>query len=100
MNYLLKFFSPQTLINSISLREIESFMIFLQNNVKKGYAVYYKNLKAAFNKAMDWGYVDENYFTKVKLPKRQKLAPVFINSDELAVITKQINLILSGMLLP
>ena len=90
MNYLLKFFSPQTLINSISLREVESFMIFLQNNVKKGYAVYYKNLKAAFNKAMDWSYVNENYFTKVKLPKRQKLAPVFISSDQLAVITKQI----------
>ncbi len=90
LKYLLEFFESQKAINSISLRDTESFVIFLQKKVKKGYAVYYRNLKAAFNKALDWSYVNENYFTKVKLPKRQKLAPVFINSDELAEIIKQI----------
>ena len=91
LKYLLEFFESQKAINSISLRDTESFMIFLQKKVKKGYAVYYRNLKAAFNKALDWSYVNENYFAKVKLPKRQKLAPVFINSDELAEIIKQID---------
>ena len=63
----------------------------LKKKVKKGYAVYYRNLKSAFNKAKDWGYVKENYFTKIKLPKMQKLAPIFIDSVELARINKQID---------
>ena len=91
LNHLLEFFESQKAINSISLRDTESFLIFLQKKVKKGYAVYYRNLKAAFNKAMDWGYVNENFFTKIKLPKRQKLAPVFISSDKLADIIKQLD---------
>ena len=90
--YLFEFFGPQKAIGSISLKDVESFMIFLQKKVAKGYVVYYRNLKAAFNKALDWGYVKENYFTKVKLPKRQKTAPVFIDSDQLAAISNQIKL--------
>jgi site-specific recombinase XerD len=43
-------------------------------------------LKAALNKAKDWGYIKENYLTKVKLPKRQKLAPGFVDGDQLSVI--------------
>jgi site-specific recombinase XerD len=57
----------------------------------EGYRVYYRTLKAAFNKAVDWGYLNENYFIKVKLPKRQKLAPVFITSDQLSMICDQID---------
>ncbi len=91
LNYFLEFSGPQTPINSISLKEIESFIMSLKKKVKKGYAVYYRNLKSAFNKAKDWGYVKENYFTKIKLPKMQKLAPIFIDSDELARINEQIN---------
>ncbi len=109
--YLFEFFGPQKAIGSISLKDVESFMIFLQKRVKsvsqasrdkpvshsasrggEGYVVYYRNLKAAFNKALDWGYVKENYFTKVKLPKRQKTAPVFINSDQLTAISNHIKL--------
>ena len=91
LNYFLEFSGPQTPINSISLKEIESFVMSLKKKVKKGYVVYYRNLKSAFNKAKDWGYVRENYFTKIKLPKMQKLAPIFIDSDELVRINKQID---------
>ena len=80
----------QKSIASIELRDVENFLIYLQQKVRKGFVVYYRNLKAAFNKAKDWGYVKENYFTKVKLPKRQKLAPVFVNSDQLSAICNQI----------
>lgn len=100
--YLFEFFGPQKAIGSITLKDVESFMIFLQKRVKpvshsasrggEGYVVYYRNLKAAFNKALDWGYVKENYFIRVKLPKRQKTAPVFINSDQLSAISNQIKL--------
>ncbi len=89
-DHLNNYFKSQKAIHSISLKDFENFLIYLQLNVKKGYVVYFRNLKAAFNKAKDWGYVKENYFTKIKLPKRQKTAPAFINGDQLTAISGQI----------
>ena len=88
--HLLDFFKPQRLIQSIGLKETEEFISNLQTKVKKGYRVYVRTLKAAFNKAVEWGYIKENYFLKVKLPKKQKVRPVFINSDQLSAISRQI----------
>ena len=100
LNHLIDFFGIQHSISSIRLKDVEDFLTHLQQKVKpvsknssrggNGYVVYYRNLKAAFNKAKDWNYVKENYFTKVKLPKRQKMAPIFINSNQLSVISDQI----------
>ncbi|MCX6169998.1 MAG: tyrosine-type recombinase/integrase [Ignavibacteriales bacterium] len=90
LNHLIDFFGIQHSIKAIQLKDIEDFLTHLQQKVKKGHVVYYRNLKAAFNKAKDWGYIKENCFTKVKLPKRQKMAPIFINSDQLSVIRDQI----------
>ncbi|MEW6652273.1 MAG: tyrosine-type recombinase/integrase [Bacteroidota bacterium] len=96
--YLVDFFTQkdnrpglQKSITSIEPKDIENFLIYLQQKVKRGYVVYYRNLKAAFNKAKDWGYVKENYFTKVKLPKRQKTAPAFLNCNELIAISCKID---------
>lgn len=96
--HFIEFFGYGKSIQTISLKDVENFLTHLQHNVIKrrssssneGYRVYFRTLKAAFNKAKDWGYVKENYFTKVKLPKRQKLAPVFINSNQLSTISDQI----------
>ncbi len=98
--HLLDFFKSQRLIQSIGLRETEEFISDLQTKVKpvshtasrggEGYRVYVRTLKAAFNKAVEWGYVKENYFLKTKLPKRQKVSPVFISSDQLSAISNQI----------
>ena len=107
-NHLDKFFSQrdckpgnQKIIHSITLKEIENFVAYLQQKVKpglllkgrtgEGYRVYVRTLKAAFNKAVEWGYVKENYFFRVKLPKKQKLNPAFIDKDQLLRITNQID---------
>lgn len=100
LDYLEKFFKPQKVICNINLKDIENFSVHLQQNDKtdkqnrkrngNGYVVYYRNLKAAFNKAKDWGYIKENYFLKVKLPKRQKTMPAFINSSQLSAISRHI----------
>lgn len=90
LKHFTNYFSEQRPINSISLKDVEAFLIYLQQNVKKGYAVYYRNLKAAFNKALDWKYITENHFVKLKLPKKQKVYPVFISSDQLSAIISQI----------
>ncbi|MEW6702005.1 MAG: tyrosine-type recombinase/integrase [Bacteroidota bacterium] len=88
--HLLEFYGSQKSIREIELKETENFCSYLQQKVHKGFYVYYRTLKAAFNKAKDWGYVKENYFIKVKLPKRQKLAPMFIINDQLSAICSQI----------
>jgi len=88
--HLAEFFCTQKSINELGLKEMENFCSYLQQNISKGFRVYYRTLKAAFNKAKEWGYIRENFFTKVKLPKRQKLAPVFINYDQLSAISSQI----------
>ena len=90
LNNLLDFFGPQKAINNITQKDVETFLVYLQQKIRKGHVVYYRNLKAAFNKAKDWEYVKENFFVKVKLPKRQKTAPAFINSDQLKDISNQI----------
>ena len=72
------------------LREIEVFIRGLQKNAPKGYRVYYRTLKSAFNKAIDWSYIITNPFVKVKLPKVQRNEPVIIDSRQLAVVSKQI----------
>ena len=100
LDYLEKFFKQQKVISNINLKDIENFLAYLQQNDKSdkhnkkrngnGYVVYFRNLKAAFNKAKDWEYVKENYFLKIKLPKRQRTMPAFINSDQLLAISRQI----------
>ncbi len=90
LNHITEFFGIQNTVSAIQLKDVENFLIHLQQKVKKGYRVYYRTLKAAFNKAVDWGYVKENYFHKVKLPKKQQANPVFINSDQLSTISKQL----------
>lgn len=88
--HLIEFFGVQKSIREIGLKETENFCSYLQQKVHKGFYVYYRTLKAAFNKALEWGYVKENYFLKIKLPKKQKLTPVFINCAQLSVISYQI----------
>jgi len=90
LNYLESYFKPQRVISGITLKDVESFLVYLKQKVVKGYVVYFRNLKAAFNKAKDWGYVKENYFTKIKLPKRQRVQPAFIDSRQLEEICKQL----------
>ncbi|MHB8580971.1 MAG: tyrosine-type recombinase/integrase [Ignavibacteriaceae bacterium] len=88
--HLFDFFHSQVSIKSIGLKEAEDFITHLQRKVPKGYRVYVRTLKAAFNKAVEWGYVKENYFMKVKLPKKQQVNPAFINRKQLEEISRQL----------
>lgn len=91
MNHLLGYFEATRTIGNLSLREIDNFSIYLQQKVKKGYLVYFRNLKAAFNRAKEWNYIGENFFTKVRLPKKQRLKPIFLTETELDKIVNKIH---------
>ena len=88
--HLFDFFHSQVSIKSIGLKEAENFITHLQRKVPKGYRVYVRTLKAAFNKAVEWGYIKENYFMKLKLPKKQQVNPAFINRQQLEEISRQL----------
>ncbi len=91
LNHLTAYFGLQRPIISLSHKEVEQFVTHLQQHVEKGYRVYHRTLKAAFNKALDWQYVDVNHFVKIKLPKKQKLNPLFITEEELEQVLDKID---------
>lgn len=92
LKHLTDYFSEQRAISSISIKDVELFIIYLRKKVNKGYRVYYRTLKAAFNKALDWNYIKENHLAKVKLPKQQKINPNFINGEQLHLICSKIEI--------
>lgn len=91
LKHLTDHFGSQRSINSITLKDSETFIATLQQKASRGYRVYYRTLKAAFNKAIDWGYIKENPFIKVKLAKRQQVSPSYINKEQLHLICQQID---------
>lgn len=92
LKHFVEYFGAQKSIRSITYKDVEIFMTELQKKVNKGYRVYYRTLKAAFNKAVDWNYIDMNYFVKIKLPKKNRLNPAFIDETELQRIVKHIKI--------
>ena len=86
LKHLTNYFGIQRPIGSITFKDAELFILEIQKNAPSGYRVYYRTLKAAFNKALDWNYISENHFLKVKLPKKKQLHPDFISETELRSI--------------
>ena len=70
-------------INKISYPQIDKFFTVTFNRTKEGSRTYLIALKSAFNRAIDWGYLKQNPFRPIKLPKIPKSLPAFINNIEL-----------------
>jgi site-specific recombinase XerD len=62
---------------------MDTFFIETFNRTQHGAWTYYRILKSAFYKAILWGYVDNNPFQKITLPKIPKNNPLFILETEL-----------------
>lgn len=84
--HLLKFFSPAREISTITIKDADMFIRSLKKSVPAGYAVYLRNLKASFNRAIRFGYLNENVFAKIKAERRQQNKPAVINETELETI--------------
>lgn len=91
LSYLLKEFGDHKLLSEITSKDIEHFIIKLKKNAPKGIKVYFRNLKAAFNKALDWEYLTYNPFLKIKIQKTMETKPDFINDKELKEILSKVN---------
>ncbi len=73
-------------LSEINNRILDKFIITTFSRTQRGAHHYYRTLKAAFNKAVEWNYISSNPFTKIKFPKIQKSFPVFLMEDELLII--------------
>jgi hypothetical protein len=55
--HLLRYFSPARKLNTITVKDAELFIRSLKKRAPSGYLVYARNLRAAFNRAINWGYL-------------------------------------------
>ncbi|MDD5608850.1 MAG: tyrosine-type recombinase/integrase [Ignavibacterium sp.] len=77
---------PDIKLDSISTRVIDQFISSVAGRSKFCVSLYYRTLKAAFNKALVWNYIEVNPFNKIKTPKLPKSLPLFISECELIEI--------------
>lgn len=73
-------------ISNLNIKLLEKYFSTTFYRSKYTTALYYRVIKAAFNKAIDWNYLDSNPLSKIKLPKIQKGKPIFISESELQTI--------------
>ncbi len=78
-------------LRDITPREAELFISHTYARAKYSAHLYYRTLKAAFYKAVNWGHIESNPFSKIKPAKTQKKLPVFITLDELSRICEKEN---------
>jgi len=73
-------------LDKVDNRMVDKFINTTFIRTQRGAHLYYRTLKAAFNKAIQWDYISINSFTKVKFPRLSKTFPVFIPEDEFLII--------------
>lgn len=95
LTYLMNDVGETIKINEISVSMLE---IFLLNKFKESkYSAHklYRNLKAAFNKAVHWELIEKNPLQKIKLPKIETNYPAYITEQQLnLILEKEINVVL------
>lgn len=89
-NQLNKSFAKDKKLTKINSKQIELFILQIFKRSQSSSGLYYRTLKAAFNKAAEWGYINTNPFSKVKLPKIKTKFPVFVNEMELNLILSEV----------
>ncbi len=81
---------PDIPLENISSRNIDQYISSVVSNSKYAASMYYRTLKAAFNKAVVWNYIEINPFTKIKTPKTPSSLPVYISEAELIQILDKV----------
>lgn len=90
-NHILTFMGNLNLCDIDSFL-IDKFLIELMKKAPKGYRVYFRTLKAMFQKFVTWGFIFINPFSEVKLPKRQINEKKFFELDTfVSLISKEKN---------
>jgi site-specific recombinase XerD len=81
-------FTGDIALSKLTYHQLDQFMSITFKRTQHGAWTYYRALKSAFNKALNWGYLTDNPFTRIKLPKIPKALPAFINNADLNAIVQ------------
>ncbi len=73
-------------LRDISFELADRFIVSTYSTAPFAASQYLRTLKAAFTRAVDWGLLKKNPFTKVKIPRLPRLLPVFISQAEFQLI--------------
>lgn len=73
-------------LTNVTNKIIDQFIAFTFNRTQRGASHYFRTLKAAFNKAVEWNYISYNPFSKIKFPRIPKAHPAFLSEGELFII--------------
>ena len=78
-------------LHSIGIREVEYFLSVKKNEASEWTArKYYTSLRTAFEKAVQWSFLTENPFAKVKKPKVPEVSPVYLTEKEFPLLLSAI----------
>jgi site-specific recombinase XerD len=69
-------------LDSITVRHVQAFLSEVFRRSPKAAELYLRTLKASFNRAVDWNYLEQNPFKKVKLPRTPRSYPLFISEPQ------------------
>ena len=83
-------FGEHKLMTAFNRQECELLILKMRKTAPAGVENYLRTINAMFNKALEWGYIRENPFSKIKLPKRQKEEMKIITDEERAILIKTI----------
>jgi site-specific recombinase XerD len=73
-------------ISNIRMNEVEMFLSIIAKESKIKAKKYHVTINTFFNKAVVWGYIQNNPANKIKLPKSPTKAPIYITENELIEI--------------
>lgn len=77
-------------LNEINLRLLEAFLLSVFSRSRHSAFQHFRNLRAAFNKAIEWDYLVDNPFRKYRFPKLPKVHPAFISEVEFEKILENV----------
>jgi len=69
-------------LTQINTKNLQAFFTQVYNRSPKAAELYLRTLKASFSRAVDWNYLEQNPFKKVKLPRPPKSYPLFITESQ------------------
>jgi integrase len=89
--HLINFFTGDKLLRELNVKDAEDFKSYIMSKAPKGYLVYLRTVKAAFNVAINWELISYNPVAKIKFKKVQQSRPRFLTRSELQKILEKTN---------